>query len=60
MQEKIEKLKIFNLRCSRIKMKMSGIKEKVTTVTKEEESSPHRMPDGTHRLDSPSQLILAR
>ena len=60
MQEKIEKLKIFNRRCSRIKMKMSGIKEKVTTVTKEEESNPHRMPVGTLRPDLPSQLILAR
>lgn len=60
MQEKIEKLRIFSLKCLHIKMKMSGIKEKVTMVKKEAESSQHPTSAGMLRQDMPNQSIQVK
>lgn len=55
MQEKIEKLKTYNLKCLHMKMKISGIKEKVTMVKKEKESNQLLTSVGTLKQDMQSQ-----
>lgn len=60
MQEKIEKPRTSSLKCLHIKMKMSGIKEKVTTVKKAVDFSQHQMLVGTLNLDTPNLSIQAK
>ena len=60
MQEKIEKLKICSLKCSLTKMKMSGIKEKVTMVKKAAGSSLHQMLVGMLKPGTPNLSIQVK
>lgn len=60
MQEKIEKHRIFSRKCSLTKMKMSGIKEKVTMVKKEADFNLHLTLGGTLKVVTPNQWTKAK